>query len=304
MEPFKVNILGCGSATPTLRHYPSCQVVEVRGKAFMLDCGEGAQLQLRRSRIKFTRIQAIFITHLHGDHCFGLMGLISTFGLVGRTAPLSVYAPAALGPLLEEQIALFCNGLEYEVEFHPVDTTKRQTVYEDRSVSIETVPLDHRVPCCGYIISEKPTLPHIRRDMIDFYNIPLSQVMNIKNGADWTTSDGDVVANSRLVSEADKPRRYAYMTDTRYMPDLWKQVEGVDLLYHESTYASDREGNARLYYHSTAREAATVASQAHVHRLMLGHFSARYEDESVLLREAKAIFTNTILANEGLVVDV
>lgn len=270
----------------------------------MLDCGEGAQLQLRRSRIKFTRIQAIFITHLHGDHCFGLIGLISTFGLVGRTAPLDVYAPVELEQLLKEQMELFCNGLEYKVEFHSVDTTVRQMVYEDRSVSIEAVPLNHRVPCCGYIISEKPTLPHIRRDMIDFYHIPLSQVMNIKNGADWITPEGDVVVNSRLVVEADSPRRYAYMTDTRYMPNLYRQVEGVDLLYHESTYASDREDHARLYYHSTAREAATVASQAKVSRLMLGHFSARYDDESILLDEAKAVFPNSFLANEGLVVDV
>ncbi len=304
MEPFKVHILGCGSALPTLRHYPSSQVVEIRGKAIMLDCGEGTQLQLRRSRIKFTRIQAVFITHLHGDHCFGLIGLISTFGMLGRTAPLHVYAPAQLEPVLSELIRVFCSGLEFRVEFHPVDTTLRQTVYEDRSFSVVSIPLQHRVPCCGYMICEKPTLPHIRRDMIDFYNIPISQINNIKNGADWTTPEGDVVANSRLVVEADKPRRYAYLTDTRYVANLWQQVENVDLLYHESTYASDNEDRARLYYHSTARQAATIALKAQAGRLLLGHFSARYDDESIILNEAKAVFPNSILAHEGLAVDI
>lgn len=304
MEPFKVHILGCGSALPTLRHYPSSQVVEIRGKAIMLDCGEGTQLQLRRSRIKFTRIQAVFITHLHGDHCFGLIGLISTFGMLGRTAPLHVYAPTPLEPVLTELIRVFCSGLEFKVEFHPVDTTLRQTVYEDRSFSVVSIPLQHRVPCCGYMICEKPTLPHIRRDMIDFYNIPISQINNIKNGADWTTPDGDIVANSRLVVEADKPRRYAYLTDTRYVANLWQQVEHVDLLYHESTYASDNEDRARLYYHSTARQAATIALKAQAGRLLLGHFSARYDDESIILNEAKAVFPNSILAHEGLAVDI
>lgn len=304
MEPFKVHILGCGSALPTLRHYPSSQVVEIRGKAIMLDCGEGTQLQLRRSRIKFTRIQAVFITHLHGDHCFGLIGLISTFGMLGRTAPLHVYAPAQLEPVLSELIRVFCSGLEFKVEFHPVDTTLRQTVYEDRSFSVVSIPLRHRVPCCGYMICEKPTLPHIRRDMIDFYNIPISQINNIKNGADWTTPEGDIVANSRLVVEADKPRRYAYLTDTRYVANLWQQVENVDLLYHESTYASDNEDRARLYYHSTARQAATIALKAQAGRLLLGHFSARYDDESIILNEAKAVFPNSILAHEGLAVDI
>lgn len=270
----------------------------------MLDCGEGTQLQLRRSRIKFTRIQAVFITHLHGDHCFGLIGLISTFGMLGRTAPLHVYAPAQLEPVLSELIRVFCSGLEFKVEFHPVDTTLRQTVYEDRSFSVVSIPLRHRVPCCGYMICEKPTLPHIRRDMIDFYNIPISQINNIKNGADWTTPEGDIVANSRLVVEADKPRRYAYLTDTRYVANLWQQVENVDLLYHESTYASDNEDRARLYYHSTARQAATIALKAQAGRLLLGHFSARYDDESIILNEAKAVFPNSILAHEGLAVDI
>lgn len=261
-------------------------------------------MQLRRSRVGFTKIQAVFITHLHGDHCFGLIGMISTFGMLGRTATLHVYAPAELGPLLSEQMNMFCNGLEFKVEFHAVDTTKQQVVFEDRSLTVGTVPLDHRIACCGYIFREKPTLPHIRRDMIDFYGIPISQIGNIKNGADWTTPDGDIVPNDRLTSPADPPRSYAYCTDTRYMPNLYKAVEGVNLLYHDSTYDSSCADRARLYYHSTSQQAAMVARDGHVGKLLLGHFSARYDNESNILKEAKKIFPNTILAREGLVVSV
>ena len=189
MEPFSVHILGCGSALPTLKHFASSQVVEIREKFFMIDCGEGTQIQLRRSHVGFTKIQAIFISHLHGDHCFGLIGLISTFGMLGRTAPLHIYAPQALRSLLDEQMELFCNGLDYRVEFHAVDTTKHQVIFEDRSLTVECIPLSHRIPCAGFLFREKPTLPHIRRDIIDCYDIPVSQINNIKAGADWTTED-------------------------------------------------------------------------------------------------------------------
>lgn len=304
MEPFKIHILGCGSALPTLRHNASSQIVEIRGKMFMVDCAEGTQTQIRRSKVNFQRLQAVFISHLHGDHCFGLIGMISTFGLLGRTAPLDIYAPKELEPVLDMLIKVFCNGLEFEVRFHAVDTTVNKVVYEDRSLTIETVPLQHRIPCCGYLFREKPTLPHIRRDMIDFYHIPYSQVNNIKAGADWTTSDGDVIANSRLVVPADKPRSYAYCSDTRYIPGLWKIVDGVSTLYHESTYAEDYIDRARKYNHSTARQAALVARDAKVGKLLLGHYSARYDDETKLLAEARAVFPNTFLTNEGMVIDV
>lgn len=304
MESFKVHILGCGSALPTLRHYASSQVVEVRDKLFMIDCGEGTQIQLRRSRIRFTKISAVFISHLHGDHCFGLIGMISTFGMLGRTATLRVYGPKELGPMLDSMIALFCQGLDFKVEFHPVDTTKQTVIYEDRSLTVETIPLQHRLPCCGYLFREKSTLPHIRRDMIDCYEIPVSQIMNIKNGADWTTPDGDVIANERLTIPADPPRSYAYCSDTRYMPRLHSAVEGVSTLYHESTYLSRDEERAKLYYHSTAAQAATVARDAHVGKLILGHYSARYDDENELLDEARTIFPESCLSDEGKVFDV
>lgn len=304
MQPFKIRILGCGSALPTLKHFASSQIIEVRDKTFMVDCGEGTQIQVRRSRIHFNKILAIFITHLHGDHCFGLIGLISTLGMLGRTAPLHIYAPKELGPILKLQMDFFCNGLEYEVTFHEVDTSVAGIVYEDKSVIVKSIPLNHRIACCGYMFSEKPTLPHIRRDMIDFYRIPECYRNNIKNGADWITPEGEVIPNNRLTEPAAAPRSYAYCSDTKYLPELYKLVYGVNLLYHEATYCSENENRASLYYHSTAKQAATVALNAKAKSLLLGHFSARYDNENAILNEARNIFPNTYLANEMSVFDV
>ena len=304
MKSFKVHILGCGSALPTLQHYASSQIVEFRDKCFMIDCGEGTQMQVRHTHIHFSKIQAVFISHIHGDHCFGLIGMISTFGMLGRTAPLHIYAPAELESILNAQVELFCTGLEYNIVFHAVDTTERVVVYEDRSLIVETIPLEHRVPCCGFIFREKPALPHIRRDMIDFYNIPISQINNIKAGAGWTTPDGNFVPHERLTVPADAPRSYADCSDTHYLPHLHELIKGVSTLYHESTYAEDNIEKARIYHHSTAAQAAMVARDANVGKLLLGHYSSRYRDESVLLDEAKAIFPNSYLTNEKLVFDV
>lgn len=304
MEPFRVHILGCGSALPTLHHNASAQVVEIRGKLFLVDCGEGTQVQLRRSRLRFTKISAVFITHLHGDHCFGLIGMLSTFGLLGRTARLAIYAPAALEDMLKQQMQLFCHDFDYEVDFHAVDTSQQQVIYEDRSLTVESIPLEHRMPCCGYLFREKPSMPHIRRDMIYFYQIPTSQINNIKAGADWTSPDGEVVKNERLVEPADPTRSYAYCSDTRYIPTLPSRIKGVSTLYHESTYGEDNLLMAQKYYHSTARQAALVAREAGVGQLLLGHYSSRYEDEQVLLREAREVFENTHLTDENAVFDV
>ena len=304
MEPFKIHILGCGSALPTLKHNASSQLIEMRGKCFMVDCGEGAQMQFRRSHIHFSKLNAIFISHMHGDHSFGLMGLLSTLGMLGRTSKLRIYAPKDYEPLFRQQVEFFMQTMEYEMEMIPVDTEKQQVIYEDHSLTVETVPLQHRVPCCGFIFREKPTLPHIRRDMIDYYGIPVSQINNIKNGADWTNEDGDVIPNARLVQPADSPRSYAYCSDTRFVPGLKEKVKGVTVLYHESTYTSDQEDRAKIYYHSTARQAATIAAGAGVGTLLLGHYSARYNDEQVLLQEAKAVFENSILTQEGMVFNV
>ena len=304
MEPFKIHILGCGSALPTLHHYASAQVVEMRGKQFMIDCGEGTQMQLRRSRIRFTKLSAVFITHLHGDHCFGLIGMISTFGLLGRTAKLDVYAPKELEHMLQEQMRMFCHNFDYEVAFHAVDTCNQQVVYEDRSLTVESIPLEHRMPCCGYLFKEKATLPHIRRDMIDFYQIPVSQINNIKAGSDWITAEGETVPNSKLVEAADQPRSYAYCSDTRYIPTLHERIRGVTALYHESTYGEDNLLMAEKYYHSTARQAALVARDAGAGKLLLGHYSSRYEDENVLLNEAKQVFENSFLCDEQMVFEL
>lgn len=270
----------------------------------MVDCGEGTQLNLRTCRLSFSRLQAVFISHMHGDHSFGLLGMISTFGLLGRTAPLHVYAPADYEELFHRQMAYFCSRLEYNVVFHPVDTTVKKTLYEDRGLTIESIPLEHRTPCCGFLFREHPSLPHIRRDMIDFYQIPICHINNIKNGADWVMPDGEVIPNSRLVTPADPPRSYAYCSDTRYLPALHRLISGVSTLYHESTYAKTEEQRACTYYHSTGEQAALVARDAHAGKLLLGHYSARYHQEDVILEEAKAIFPASFLTNEGMVFDV
>jgi ribonuclease Z len=223
---------------------------------------------------------------------------------VGRTATLHIHANELLNDMLQRQMALFCHDLGYEVVFHPLDATRRDIIYEDRSLTVETIPLTHRLPTCGFLFREKPLLPHIRRDMIDFYQIPTSQIQNIKNGADWTLSDGTVVPNARLVTPADAPRSYAYCSDTRYMPELHKQLKGVSTLYHESTYGEDNLQMAQKYNHSTARQAAMVARDAGVGQLVLGHYSSRYEDETVLLNEAREVFENVRLSNEMDVINV
>ncbi len=276
----------------------------MREKLFMIDCGEGTQMQLRRSRIRFTKISAVFLSHIHGDHCFGLIGMISTFGMLGRTAPLNIYAPCEFKPMLDSMIKMFCFGLGYDIIFHAVDTKENKVIYEDRSLTVTTLPLIHRVPCCGFLFKEKPTLPHIRRDMIDFYHIPESQRNNIKNGADWKTEDGDIIPNSKLTTVADPVRSYAYCSDTKYIPGLHNLIKDTNVVYHESTYGDDNQEMASTYCHSTARQAAMVARDANAGKLVLGHYSSRYEDETVLLNEAKEIFDNTILSDEMKIIEI
>ena len=255
---FKIRILGCGSALPTSQHYASSQVVQVHNRYYIIDCGEGCQIQLRRQHIPFNKIHAIFITHLHGDHCFGLMGVISTFSLLGRTIPLQIYAPKELENILTEQINMFCRDLAYLIEFHAIDTTVNRVIYKDKLVSVETLPLQHRMACSGFLFREKE----------------------------------------------DNNHTYAYCSDTKYIPTLHSLVKGVACLYHESTYSKAQIDRAEQYYHSTAEQAAIVARDAGVGMLLLGHYSARYDDENILLEEAKAIFTNSQLSQEGMVVEL
>lgn len=304
MEKFGLHILGCGSALPTTRHFATSQVVNLRDKLFMIDCGEGAQMQLRKSRLKFSRLNHIFISHLHGDHCFGLMGLISTFGLLGRTAELHIHSPKGLEELLAPMLNFFCHTLAYKVIFHEFDTRQASVIYEDRSMTLTTIPLQHRIPCCGFLFAEKARPNHIIRDMIDFYKVPVYELNRIKNGADYITPEGEVIANVRLTRPSDPPRRYAYCSDTIFRREIAEQISGVDLLFHEATFAESELARAKETYHTTAAQAGRIAVEAGVRRLVIGHFSARYEEENVLLKEASAIFPDTILAKENLCISL
>jgi ribonuclease Z len=304
MEKFELHILGCGSALPTTRHFATSQVVNLRDKLFMIDCGEGTQMQLRKSRLKFSRLNHIFISHLHGDHCFGLMGLISTFGLLGRTAELHIHSPKGLEELLTPMLNFFCHTLAYKVIFHEFDTRQTSVVYEDRSMTVTTIPLQHRIPCCGFLFAEKARPNHIIRDMVDFYKVPVYELNRIKNGSDYVTPEGEVIANTRLTRPSDPPRKYAYCSDTIFRPEIVKQLSGVDLLFHEATFAESELARAKETYHTTAAQAARIALEAGVRQLVIGHFSARYEDESILLQEASAVFPNTILAKENLCISL
>lgn len=304
MEKFELHILGCGSALPTTRHFATSQVVNLRDKLFMIDCGEGAQMQLRKSQLKFSRLNHIFISHLHGDHCFGLMGLISTFGLLGRTAELHIHSPKGLEELLAPMLNFFCHTLAYKVIFHEFDTRQASVIYEDRSMTVTTIPLQHRIPCCGFLFAEKARPNHIIRDMIDFYKVPVYELNRIKNGADYITPEGEVIANVRLTRPSDPPRRYAYCSDTIFRREIAEQISGVDLLFHEATFAESELARAKETYHTTAAQAGRIAVEAGVRRLVIGHFSARYEDENVLLKEASAIFPDTILAKENLCISL
>lgn len=301
---FELNILGCGSAKPTTRHQPTSQILNVRGKLFMIDCGEGVQTQMQKMGLSMMNIGHIFISHNHGDHVFGLPGLIGTMDLLGRTSELHVHGPLQVGDFIDYLLKTFYTDIGYNVIFHPVDVHQHALVYEDRSITVHSIPLQHRLPTSGYLFREKPGLPHIRREMIDAFNIPISQINNIKAGASWTTEDGTIIPHERLTTPANPPRSYAYCSDTVYLPHLKDVLNGVTLLYHEATYMHERAPRAEQTRHSTALQAAMQARDAKVEQLCIGHFSASLKDENALLREAQSVFPNTILANEGLVISI
>ena len=304
MEKFELHILGCGSALPTTRHFPTSQIVNVRDKLFMIDCGEGAQLQFRKSHLKFSRLNHIFISHLHGDHCFGLLGLISTLNLLGRTAELHIHSPKGLETLLTPMLDFFNRQMTYKILFHEFDTKEPMQIYEDRSLTVTTIPLRHRMPCCGFLFAEKRRPSHIIREMVDFYQVPVYELNRIKNGADYVTPEGKTVSNNLLTRPSAPSRSYAYCSDTIYLPSIVEQIKGVDLLFHEATFANEDAPRAKETFHTTAAQAAEIARRAEVKKLLIGHFSARYEDENILLQEASAIFPDTQLAKETLCVSV
>ena len=272
MEKFELHILGCGSALPTTRHFPTSQIVNVRDKLFMIDCGEGAQLQFRKSHLKFSRLNHIFISHLHGDHCFGLLGLISTLNLLGRTAELHIHSPKGLETLLTPMLDFFNRQMTYKVLFHEFDERNTMQIYEDRSLTVTTIPLRHRMPCCGFLFAEKRRPNHIIREMVDFYQVPVYELNRIKNGADYVTPEGKTVSNNLLTRPSAPSRSYAYCSDTIYLPSIVEQIKGVDLLFHEATFANEDAPRAKETFHTTAAQAAEIARRAEVKKLLIGHF--------------------------------
>ena len=302
MTRLELNILGCGSATMTPRHQPSCQVLNVRDNLMMIDCGEGAQLAVRRMKLKLMRLNHIFISHLHGDHCFGLPGLVSTMALLNRTNSLTIHTFKDGAELFGQMLDYFCRERPFEVRFNIIDTHKR-VIWEDDAMTVTSFPLVHRVPAVGFLFSEKPKLRHIIGEEVKRLGIPHYAMNSLRQGHDWLTSDGAIIPNELLTTPADHAISYAYCSDTKFSKRVIKYVEGVDWLYHEATYDESLRVKAHKRYHSTALEAATVAHEAGVKRLILGHFSKRYLDETPLLNEARTIFPNTILANEGLTID-
>lgn len=301
MNKFELTILGCGSALPTMQHLPTSQVLNIREKLFMIDCGEGTQLQFRKARLGFNKLNRIFISHLHGDHCFGLIGLISTLGLLGRTGDLFIHAVAGLESILRNQLNFFCKDLSFNVIFEPFDPVKSSIIYEDRSVTVKTIPLIHRMPCAGFLFEEAKNDLHLDGAAIKFFDISIRDIAKIKKGEDFIRENGEVVSNTRLTKPATPSRKYAYCSDTAYNENMISLIQGVDLLYHEATFLETEKARAQKTMHSTAMQAATIAKMAGVKKLMLGHYSSRYSNDVDFLREAELIFPNVILANELLV---
>lgn len=301
---FTVNVLGCGSAKPSLAHLPSSTVVDCRGNLFMIDCGEGAQRKFQQMRLRFSRLGHIFLTHLHGDHVLGLPGLIGTLALSGTGGSITIHTFEEGRRVLEPIIRYFCGETPFKVNFHIISPLGGETVFENNAMTVRTVRLDHRVPAVGYVFEEKPGLRHIDRASCDFHGVPLTMMRRIKEGEDFVKPDGTVVPNAHLTTPADPPRSYAHISDTAYMPGLADRIKGVSLLFHETTYLDDNADKAAPRGHSTARQAAAVARDAGVGRLLTGHYSSRYTDDSLFVKEAKEIFPNVIAGHERLRIEV
>ncbi|HKJ42672.1 MAG TPA: ribonuclease Z [Sunxiuqinia sp.] len=292
--PFELTILGSSSAVPTSKRYPTAQVLNALGRFFLIDCGEGTQHQIRKNKLSFGKINHIFISHLHGDHIFGLIGLISTQILLGRRNDLHIYANSNLQKLIQFQLDFLGNEeLGFRLVFHPLNFKKKQLIYEDKRVTVTSFPLNHRIPCNGFLFREKAKEPNIIKEMVKKYRIPIKEIKNIKAGANFTTSKGDRIKNEDLVVPAPKARSYAFCSDTAYFEQLVPIIKGVDLLYHEATFADSEKEIAQMTFHSTAKDAAKIAQQAGVGKLLIGHFSARYKNPELLLEEARSIFPET-----------
>jgi len=299
MLPFSVTILGSSSAQPTLTRFPTSQVVSLNERLYMIDCGEGTQIQLRKFGIKTGKINHIFISHLHGDHIFGLPGLISTMALGGKKGELHIYSHSELKLMMDQLMKFMIEFEDFKVIYHPLNFRSRAVIYEDSKIIVDSFPLKHRIPCCGFIFREKPHDLHLRGDIIDYLNIPIRDRIAIKNGADYLTPEGKTILNQDLTFPADPVRSYAFCTDTLCLKKIIPIIENVDLLYHEATFADDLSDLALKTYHTTARQAAQLALEADVKKLIIGHFSSRYKSVIPLVDEARVVFPNTFSANDG-----
>ena len=300
---FKLTILGCSSAIPTVNRNPTAQLLNVNERFFLIDCGEGTQVQLRKYQLSFQRINHIFISHLHGDHYFGLIGLLSSMHLLGRNKELHIYAHEELKQIIDLQLNASNTELNYPLFFHILPKEEEIILLEDNNIKVVNIILDHSINCSGFLFEEKRTARKIIKSQIEKYNVPFDKINSLKNGVDWINQQGDIICNNVLTTENSLPNRYAYCSDTRYQEALIEKIKNVDLLYHETTFMQDLEDRAEQTGHSTSVQAATIAQKAKVKKLIVGHYSQRYKNLDSLLEESKSIFTNTFLSFPGMTID-
>lgn len=284
---------------PTSQRFPTSQVVRFNEQLFLVDCGEGTQIQLRKYRFKIGKINHIFISHLHGDHIYGLPGLISSLALFGKKGELHIYAHSDLQLMMEGMMKFMNEITDLKVKYHPLNFKRSSLLFEDKKIRITSFPLKHRIPCCGFLFQELVTELHLDKQALAQYEIPVSQRLNIKNGADLILPDGTIVPNDKLTLTPLQPRSYAFCTDTLFRKNIVPVIEGVNLLYHEATFAGDLAELAKKTYHSTSLQAAVIGSLARVKKLVLGHFSSRYKSVDSLVDEARTIFPETVAASDG-----
>lgn len=296
---FSLTILGSNSAIPIGNRFPTSQVVEFNQHSYMIDCGEGTQIQVRRNKIKIQRLKAIFISHLHGDHYFGLFGLLGTMSLLGRQTPLTIYSPPGLKEMVDLQLKASFTTYDFEIEFVELSHGKSELIYEDSIVKVYTIPLAHRIPTNGFLFSQVLGKRKLNKEFIEDLNIPISQMQAIKNGADFITEEGKVYKNSLITKDPNKVWKYAFCSDTKYTEKILPIIKNVDVLYHEATFLEPEKKRAKQTMHSTAKQAGKIAKLAEVGELILGHYSARYRDLQPHLVEAETEFENVKLAIEG-----
>lgn len=295
----ELTILGCNAAIPTISRNPSAQVLIANGHYFLIDCGEGTQFQLRKLHINFMRIEAIFLSHMHGDHVFGLIGLLSTMSLYNRSSPLLLVGPPDLQDFLSPLIEKFCDSMTFQIKYHALRFDKPEVIQEIKNINVKSIPLRHRVPTCGYLFRELPKEPNVKKSAIYKYGLSIADIVSIKNGHPIFDINGDEISRDELVKESAPTKSYAYISDTAYLPELYQELTRVSLLYHESTFMSDLSDLAAKTLHSTARQAAMVAKAANVGKLILGHFSSRYDETDGLEAEAQQIFPNVTAVYDG-----